>query len=321
MISGDIMILSVNNITKSFGEKQVLGGISFSAESGKAVGILGRNGAGKTTLIRIIMDVFGADSGEVYLDGNPINKQKIRIGYLPEERGLYPKHKIMEQLVYFASLQGIDKKTAINNANALFKRLNIEEYKNRRLDTLSKGNQQKVQLIATLITNPDLIILDEPFSGLDPVNASLLKDLVKDLIKDGKLVLFSSHQMNYIEEFCNEILILNGGKIVLGGAIKDIKRSYARNIIEITTESPITVADFLKSSQLDFIKRIAVNEDNITVTLTDENFKDKLMKNLSQLGNSIDGFAVKEPSLNEIFVSYTEGQIWNSFLQYLSLNL
>ena len=309
MISGDIMILSVSNITKSFGEKQVLGGVSFSAESGKAVGILGRNGAGKTTLIRIIMDVFGADSGEVYLDGNPINKQKIRIGYLPEERGLYPKRKIMEQLIYFASLQGIDKKTAISNADALFNRLNIEEYKNRRLDTLSKGNQQKVQLIATLITNPDLIILDEPFSGLDPVNASLLKDLVKDLIKDGKLVLFSSHQMNYIEEFCNEILILNGGKIVLGGAIKDIKRSYARNIIEITTESPITVADFLKSSQLDFIKRVAVNEDNITVTLTDENFKDKLMENLSQLGNSIDGFAVKEPSLNEIFVSYTEGQI------------
>lgn len=309
MISGDIMILSVNNITKSFGEKQVLNGISFSAESGKAVGILGRNGAGKTTLIRIIMDVFGADSGEVTIDGKPISKQKIRIGYLPEERGLYPKHKIMEQLVYFASLQGIDKKTAINNANALFNRLNIEEYKNRRLDTLSKGNQQKVQLIATLITNPDLIILDEPFSGLDPVNASLLKDLVKDLIKDGKLVLFSSHQMNYIEEFCNEILILNGGKIVLGGAIKDIKRSYARNIIEITTENSTAIADFLNTSQHNFIKRVIVNEDKVIVTLTDENFKDKLMENLSQLGNSIDGFAVKEPSLNEIFVSYTEGQI------------
>lgn len=303
------MILSVNNVTKSFGEKQVLGGISFSAESGKAVGILGRNGAGKTTLIRIIMDVFGADSGNVTLDGNPINKRKIRIGYLPEERGLYPKRKIMEQLVYFASLQGIDKKTAISNADALFKRLNIEEYKNRRLDTLSKGNQQKVQLIATLITNPDLIILDEPFSGLDPVNASLLKDLVKDLISDGKLVLFSSHQMNYIEEFCNEILILNGGKIVLGGAIKDIKRSYARNIIEITTENTEEIAGFIEKSNLDFIKRVTTNENNITVTLTDENCKDKLMETLSPLGNSIDGFSVKEPTLNEIFVSYTEGQI------------
>lgn len=309
IVSGDIMILSVNNITKSFGEKQVLNGISFSAESGKAVGILGRNGAGKTTLIRIIMDVFGADSGVVTLDGRPIDKQNVRIGYLPEERGLYPKHKIMEQLVYFASLQGIDKKTAVNNANALFKRLQIEEYKNRRLDTLSKGNQQKVQLIATLITNPDLIILDEPFSGLDPVNATLLKDLVKDLISNGKLVLFSSHQMNYIEEFCNEILILNGGKIVLGGAIKDIKRSYARNIIEITTEKAEAIADYLNASEHDFIKRVSVNEDKITVTLTDEGFKDKLMEALSQFGNSIDSFAVKEPTLNEIFVSYTEGQI------------
>ena len=303
------MILTVNNVTKSFGEKQVLNGVSFYAESGKAVGILGRNGAGKTTLIRIIMDVFGADSGSVFLDGKPIREQNIKIGYLPEERGLYPKNKIMEQLVYFASLQGIDKKTAINTADALFKRLEIEEYKNHRLDTLSKGNQQKVQLIATLITNPDIIILDEPFSGLDPVNASLLKDIVKDLIANGKLVLFSSHQMNYIEEFCNEILILNGGKIVLNGAIKDIKRSYARNIIEIATDTPEVIAEYLESSNFDFIKRVTTDIDKVTITLIDENFKDKLMESLSQFGNSINGFTVKEPTLNEIFVSYTEGQI------------
>lgn len=303
------MILSVNNVTKSFGEKQVLKGISFSAEGGKAVGILGRNGAGKTTLIRIIMDVFGADNGFVFLENKPIREQSVKIGYLPEERGLYPKQKIMEQLIYFAALQGIDKKTAIRNADTLFKKLNIEEYKNRRLDTLSKGNQQKIQLIATLITDPDIIILDEPFSGLDPVNASLLKDLVKDLIEKGKLVLFSSHQMNYIEEFCNEILILNGGKIVLSGAIKDIKRSYARNIIEIETENVQTITSFLKTSDFDFIKRFSDNEDKITITLTDENHKNKLMEVLSQFGNTIDGFSVKEPTLNEIFVSYTEGQI------------
>ena len=303
------MILSVNNVTKSFGEKQVLKGISFSAEGGKAVGILGRNGAGKTTLIRIIMDVFGADNGFVFLENKPIREQSVKIGYLPEERGLYPKQKIMEQLIYFAALQGIDKKTAIRNADTLFKKLNIEEYKNRRLDTLSKGNQQKIQLIATLITDPDIIILDEPFSGLDPVNASLLKDLVKDLIEKGKLVLFSSHQMNYIEDFCNEILILNGGKIVLSGAIKDIKRSYARNIIEIETENVQTITSFLKTSDFDFIKRFSDNEDKITITLTDENHKNKLMEVLSQFGNTIDGFSVKEPTLNEIFVSYTEGQI------------
>ncbi len=303
------MILSINNVTKSFGEKQVLNGVSFSAENGKAVGILGRNGAGKTTLIRIIMDVFAADSGEVYLDGKPIREQNIKIGYLPEERGLYPKNKIMEQLVYFASLQGIDKKTATNTADELFKHLEIEEYKKRRLDTLSKGNQQKVQLIATLITNPEIIILDEPFSGLDPVNASLLKDIVKDLIANGKLVLFSSHQMNYIEEFCNEILILNGGKIVLQGAIKDIKRSYARNIIEIVTDTPQVIAEHLESLSFDFIKRVTTDTDKVTVTLIDENFKDKLMETLSQFGNFINGFTVKEPTLNEIFVSYTEGQI------------
>ena len=303
------MILTINNVIKSFGEKSVLKGISFSAESGKAVGVLGRNGAGKTTLIRIIMNVFGADSGNVTLDGNPISTQKVRIGYLPEERGLYPKKKIIEQLVYFAELQNIDKKTAIQNAEILLRRLEIEEYKNRRLDTLSKGNQQKVQLVATLIADPDIIILDEPFSGLDPVNASLLKDLVKDLIKDGKLVLFSSHQMNYIEEFCDEILILNGGEIVLSGGIKEIKRGYARNIIEIKTDNIKTISEFLNNGNFDFIKRITCDDEKIIVTLTDENQKDKLMDAVSQFGNLIDGFSVKEPTLNEIFVAFTEGQI------------
>lgn len=309
MTGDECMILTVNNVTKNFGDKSVLKGISFSAESGKAVGVLGRNGAGKTTLIRIIMNVFGADSGSVTLDGNPINTKNVRIGYLPEERGLYPKKKIMEQLVYFAELQNVDKKVAMQNAETLLRRLDIEEYKNRRLDTLSKGNQQKVQLVATLIANPDIIILDEPFSGLDPVNASLLKDLVKELISNGKLVLFSSHQMNYIEEFCDEILILNGGKIVLSGGIKEIKRGYARNIIEIKTDDIKTITDFLNNGNFDFIKRITCDNEKITTTLIDDSYKDKLMETISQFGNLIDGFSVKEPTLNEIFVSFTEGQI------------
>lgn len=309
MTGDECMILTINNVTKNFGDKSVLKGISFSAESGKAVGVLGRNGAGKTTLIRIIMNVFGADSGSVTLDGNPINTKNVRIGYLPEERGLYPKKKIMEQLVYFAELQNVDKKVAMQNAETLLRRLDIEEYKNRRLDTLSKGNQQKVQLVATLIANPDIIILDEPFSGLDPVNASLLKDLVKELISDGKLVLFSSHQMNYIEEFCDEILILNGGKIVLSGGIKEIKRGYARNIIEIKTDDIKTITDFLNNGNFDFIKRVTCDKEKITITLIDDSYKDKLMETISQFGNLIDGFSVKEPTLNEIFVSFTEGQI------------
>lgn len=303
------MILSVNHVSKSFGEKLVLKGLSFSCESGKALGLLGRNGAGKTTMIRIIMGVFNADNGDVTLDDMPMSESKVKIGYLPEERGLYPKKKIMEQLIYFAALQGIDKQTAISNADKLFEKLQIEEYKNVRLDTLSKGNQQKVQLIATLIANPDIVILDEPFSGLDPVNASLLKDIVKDLIANGKLVLFSSHQMNYIEEFCNDILILNGGQIVLGGNIKEIKRGYARNIIEIVSENPQSIANSLSQKELPYIKRVSFDESTVFLTLTDENEKSRLLEDLSPLGNKIDEIKVKEPTLNEIFVQFTEGQI------------
>lgn len=303
------MVLSVNNVSKSFGEKLVLKDVSFSCEGGKALGLLGRNGAGKTTMIRIIMGVFNADNGNVTLDGAPINTSAVKIGYLPEERGLYPKKKIMEQLIYFAALQDIDRQTAISNADKLFKKLQIEEYKNVRLDTLSKGNQQKVQLIATLISNPDIVILDEPFSGLDPVNASLLKDIVKDLIADGKLVLFSSHQMNYIEEFCDDILILNGGQIVLGGNIKDIKRGYARNIMEIKSENPQHIANSLSDDNLPYIKRVSFDESTVFVTLADENKKSKLLEKLSPLGNQIDEIKVKEPTLNEIFVQFTEGQI------------
>ncbi len=303
------MVLSVNNVSKSFGDKQVLKGISFSCEGGKALGLLGRNGAGKTTMIRIIMGVFNADNGNVTLDGVPINTSNVKIGYLPEERGLYPKKKIMEQLVYFASLQGIDRQTAISNADKLFKKLQIEEYKNVRLDTLSKGNQQKVQLIATLIANPDIVILDEPFSGLDPVNALLLKDIVKDLIADGKMVFFSSHQMNYIEEFCDDILILNGGQIVLSGNIKYIKRGYARNIIEIKSENPQDIANYLSNNDLPFIKRVTFDKTTVFVTLADENEKNRLLDALSPLGNHIDEIKVKEPTLNEIFVQFTEGQI------------
>ncbi len=303
------MVLSVNSISKSFGEKQVLKNISFSCEGGKALGLLGRNGAGKTTMIRIIMGVFNADNGNVTLDGSPMNTSNVKIGYLPEERGLYPKKKIMEQLIYFATLQGVDKQTAVSNADKLFKKLQIEEYKNVRLDTLSKGNQQKVQLIATLIADPDIVILDEPFSGLDPVNATLLKDIVKDLIAEGKLVLFSSHQMNYIEEFCDDILILNGGQIVLSGNIKEIKRGYARNIIEIKSENSQTIANSLFESNLPFVKRVTFDENTVFVTLTDENEKNGLLDALSPMGNQIDEIKVKEPTLNEIFVQFTEGQI------------
>ena len=205
------MILELKNIEKSFGEKKVLTGVSFKAEGGKAFGLLGRNGAGKTTSIRILMDVFPANSGEVLMDGKPIDYRKVGIGYLPEERGLYPKKTIIDQLTYFAELKGMSHKAAVKSVDYWLERLGMMEYLNKRLDTLSKGNQQKIQLVTALAHDPDIVILDEPFSGLDPVNAMLLKDVVKEQISKGKIVLFSSHQMSYIEEFCDSIAIINAG--------------------------------------------------------------------------------------------------------------
>ena len=232
------MILELKNIEKSFGEKKVLTGVSFKAEGGKAFGLLGRNGAGKTTSIRILMDVFPANSGEVLINGQPIDYNKIGIGYLPEERGLYPKKIIIDQLTYFAELKGMSHKDAIKKIDYWLGRLGMMEYRNKRLDTLSKGNQQKIQLITALAHNPDIIILDEPFSGLDPVNAMLLKDVVKEQIAKGKIVLFSSHQMSYIEEFCDSIAILNNGVVALHGDLHDIKRDYPRDRLVVRTEYP-----------------------------------------------------------------------------------
>ncbi len=220
------MELNIRGIEKHFGEKEVLKDISLTAKSGAALGLLGRNGAGKTTTIRIVMGVFFPDKGEILYNGKPLDRKKVRIGYMPEERGLYPKKRIDEQLIYLAMLRGMNKADARQACDKWLDRMGMNEYKVKKLETLSKGNQQKIQLAATLMCDPQIIILDEPFSGLDPVNAMLLKDVIKEMIDGGAVVLFSSHQMNYIEEFCDSIAILNGGKIVLDGRITDIKHSY-----------------------------------------------------------------------------------------------
>ena len=291
------MILELKNIEKSFGEKKVLTGVSFKAEGGKAFGLLGRNGAGKTTSIRILMDVFPANSGEVLIDGQPIDYNKIGIGYLPEERGLYPKKIIIDQLTYFAELKGMGRKAAVQSIDYWLGRLGMTEYRNKKLETLSKGNQQKIQLITALAHDPDIIILDEPFSGLDPVNAMLLKDVVKEQIAKGKIVLFSSHQMSYIEEFCDSIAILNNGVVALHGDLHDIKRDYPRDRLVVKTETPDAIkADFGSSCTVmengDLMIRLgSPSEKKTTMTRLVENY-------------DIDEVKVFEPSLNDIFVEY-----------------
>ena len=296
------MKLELNNIDKSFGEKQVLKGVTFTAESGKAFGLLGRNGAGKTTTIRILMNVFPADSGSVLVDGAPIDYSKIGIGYLPEERGLYPKKLIIDQLTYFAELKGMPRKEAVKSVDFWLERLGMTEHRNKRLDTLSKGNQQKIQLVTALAHNPDIVILDEPFSGLDPVNAMLLKDVVKEQIAKGKIVLFSSHQMSYIEEFCDSIAINNAGRVALRGDLHEIKRNYPRDRLVVSTAKPEPV-------KRDFGSACTETENGaLLIQMASPGEKSAVMKRLAEQYD-VDEMKVFEPSLNDIFVQYAGEQV------------
>jgi ABC-2 type transport system ATP-binding protein len=296
------MILELCDIDKSFGEKEVLRGVSFRAEGGRAFGLLGRNGAGKTTSIRILMNVFPANGGEILIDGKPIDYDKVGIGYLPEERGLYPKKIIIDQLVYFAELKGMSTKNAVKAVDYWLGRLGMSEYRNKRLDTLSKGNQQKIQLITALAHDPDIVILDEPFSGLDPVNAMLLKDVVREQIAKGKIVLFSSHQMSYIEEFCDSIAIINAGKVAISGDLHEIKRQYPRNKLVVSTTKPEAI-------QASLGEACTVREDgSLLIRLSDPSEKQSMMKQIVE-NYDIDEIKVFEPSLNDIFVEYAGAQI------------
>lgn len=298
------MKLEIKDLRKSFSGNEVLHGISFSVESGKALGLLGRNGAGKTTTIRILMDVFKSDSGEILLDGKPFIPKNHQIGYLPEERGLYPKKKVTEQIVYLATLRGISKKEAKENTKKWLTRLGVIEYENRKLDTLSKGNQQKVQLAQTLVCNPNIVILDEPFSGLDPVNAQILKDVVSELIADNKLVIFSSHQMSYVEEFCEDIAIINKGNIALSGNLKDIKKEYGKNrlILSSNNYSLDELEETCKNNFSNLITVYAVKKDFLILELCEDCTKNSFLKSILDYGIDIESFSVYEPSLTDIFV-------------------
>lgn len=300
------MKLEVKNITKTFGEKEILKGISFSAESGKALGLLGRNGAGKTTTIRILMDVFHGNSGEILLDGEPFQPRKVQIGYLPEERGLYPKREILEQMIYLARLRGLNRALAAANSRKWLERLQVLQYEKKRLETLSKGNQQKVQLASTLVCNPDIVILDEPFSGLDPVNSQILQEVVKELIADGKIVIFSSHQMSYVEEFCEDIAIINRGEVVLAGNLLEIKKEFGKSQIVIGSAgmSQEEVATFVKNNLTDYVEVTGTTREDVIVRLSKGVTRKQLFQKLAQAEElEIEHFETYKPSLNDIFVA------------------
>lgn len=298
------MRLEVQELKKSFGETEVLHGISFHVESGSALGLLGRNGAGKTTTIRILMDVFKANSGSMQMDGKPFVPKDYQIGYLPEERGLYPKKTVGEQLIYLAMLRGLNAKQAKEQTKKWLTRMGVSEYENRKLETLSKGNQQKVQLAQTLLCNPDIVILDEPFSGLDPVNAQILKDVIKEQIDAGKIVIFSSHQMSHVEEFCDEIAIMNHGDIVLSGNLREIKRDFGKDrlVVASLSETPEELAELLKTKFADLLDVEKVQQSQVVVREKKEGNKPAIMQKLIEEGVDIEFFGLYEPSLHDIFV-------------------
>ena len=295
------MILELRDINKSFGEKQVLCGVSFAAESGKAFGLLGRNGAGKTTSIRILMDVFPADSGEVLIDSKPIDYNKIGIGYLPEERGLYPKKTIIDQLVYLAQLKGMDRKSATRSIDQWLERLGMTEYRNKRLDTLSKGNQQKIQLITALAHDPDIVILDEPFSGFDPVNAQIIREEILRLKEEGATIILSTHNMESVEELCDNIALINKSHLVISGGVDEIRRKYGNNNVELIYTSSAAIKPvagvFSVISDVD-------DSGRHTAVLSLENQSDSnaALKEIISQGVAVNSYKELVPRMNDIFI-------------------
>lgn len=306
------MELRLDKINKSFGENHVLKDVSFTARSGVATGLLGRNGSGKTTTIRIIMNIFPPNSGTATIDGKPSKEFTKRIGFLPEERGLYPKRKISDQIAYLGELRGMRAKDARERGKKLLERLEAGEYFDKTLDTLSKGNQQKIQLAIALLNDPEIVILDEPFSGLDPVNAKILKDLVRDLVDEGRLVLFSSHQMGYVEAFCDDVVMINGGEIVMSGRLRDIKKSYPRDRVLLVPEEGDAnklrnqLAD--REALKDIITDVSEAKDGFRINLTSPEAKNRLFERVAGSGVELDTFQVVEPSLEEIFVEKAGGE-------------
>lgn len=306
------MSLEVKNLVKTYGERTVVDNLSFSMEKPGVYALLGTNGAGKTTSIRMILGMLLRDGGEVLFNGKPLNTTDTNVGYLAEERGLYPKITLMDQLLYFAALKNVPKKVAEERIKYWSGRLNLDEYlypepvmKNGRkvaakpykADQLSKGNQQKIQLMAALISDPEVIILDEPLSGLDPVNTNLFSEIIHEIAQQDKFIIMSSHQMATIEEFCTDLTILFHGKTVLQGNLNEIKKSYGRVNLIVKAEGDIK--PYIDEMNLTIMEE---TPEEIRIKLSEESQSAALLEKLVKAGIPVIKYVVDEPSLHEIFV-------------------
>ena len=304
------MSLEVRNLVKKYGEKTVVNNLSFHMETPGVYALLGTNGAGKTTTLRIMLGMLAFDSGEVLWNQKPLNPMKVNLGYLAEERGLYPKYTLIDQLLYFAKLKNVPKEEAKKRIRYWAQRLEVEEYiyaqpqakgkkkpKEKTADQLSKGNQQKIQLMAALLSEPELIVLDEPLSGLDPVNSDLFKSIIKELMEKDIYLIMSSHQMETIEEFSSNITILNRGNAVLQGDLNEIKKSYGR--VNMIVKCDDDIEEYIKLFNLNVMKR---TPDGYHIKVTGEQQAMQFLAKLTEQKVSIVRFELREPSLHEIFV-------------------
>mgnify|MGYP001624699386 FL=1 len=291
------MGLELKDVCKNFGTKEAVKQLNISIDKPGVYGLLGTNGAGKTTTIRMILGIIKKTSGTITWNGKEVKRENVNFGYMPEERGVYPKTKIYDQLMYFARLKGMKQKDADKAIDYWLKRLDMEEYRNMLAEKLSKGNQQKIQFIISVMNDPELIVLDEPFSGLDPVNTETLKEVMKELIKENKYIIMSSHQMASVEEFCTDLTILNRGKTVLQGNLAKIKNSYPSEKVEIITVENID--NIIKQAGLEIIE----NTDNkYLVKIKEEKQGEELFKKLAETSIRVIKFEFKKPTLNEIFI-------------------
>ncbi len=296
-------ILSLQDVSKNYSGHQAVDGISFDVQEGSIFGLLGPNGAGKTSLIRIITTITGADSGVVSLDGEKLNPNSVRkIGYMPEERGLYKKMKVGEQLIYLAELRGLSKKEAKSSINSWFDRLGMTGWGSKKVEELSKGMQQKVQFVATVAHGPKLLILDEPFTGLDPINTNLIKDEIYKLNEQGVSIIFSTHRMEQVEEICRDIVLMNKGQKILEGKMEDVKQQFKKDHYKIEFTSSLNGMDF---SDIDVVEK---GEDYLTVHKLDDQNSNDLIQTCIKKGLSVKSFSEILPSLNEIFITQVEKQ-------------
>jgi ABC-2 type transport system ATP-binding protein len=290
--------ISVNQISKSYGEFVAVNKLSLEVKQGSIFGLLGPNGAGKSTTIRMMVNITMPDTGEIRLFGQPMNdKLQERVGYLPEDRGLYKKMKVGEQLAFFAELKSVPRREAEKRIDAWLARIEMAEWKNKKWEELSKGMQQKVQFVSTILHSPDLVILDEPFSGLDPVSASLFKEIVQELRQQNKTIIFSTHLMEQAEELCDEICLINRGQKILSGSVREIKRSFGWRYIAIDGENFEEVLNAHPG-----VKQISRRRDHTEVTLVDHDDPQMLLQHLLTNGARITRFELVAPSLNEIFI-------------------